>query len=117
MGCLQALSCCVGSGCCHSRACSRLLSCPIVGVCCAGSKEWFQTGKEGSVLCWDCCQQKRGTDAVRPLAAGEGEGGPPQFLFKPVEGAGGEVLNGKHVMRTRRNKEVRCPALHFAVMR
>ncbi|XP_077531835.1 arginine-glutamic acid dipeptide repeats grunge isoform X4 [Haemaphysalis longicornis] len=69
------------------------------------SKEWFQTGKEGSVLCWDCCQQKRGTDAVRPLAAGEGEGGPPQFLFKPVEGAGGEVLNGKHVMRTRRNKE------------
>lgn len=62
------------------------------------SKEWFQTGKEGSVLCWDCCQQKKGTEAVRPLAAGEG--GPPQFLF--VEG---DALNGKHVMRTRRNKE------------
>lgn len=70
------------------------------------SKEWFQTGKEGSVLCWDCCQQKKGTEAVRPLAAGEGEGvPPPQFLFKPVEGGGGDALNGKHVMRTRRNKE------------
>lgn len=67
------------------------------------SKEWFQTGKEGSVLCWDCCQQKKGTEAVRPLAAGEGEA--PQFLFKPVEGGGDPALNGKHVMRTRRNKE------------
>ncbi|XP_077509714.1 uncharacterized protein LOC144120832 isoform X2 [Amblyomma americanum] len=65
------------------------------------SKEWFQTGKEGSVLCWDCCQQKKGTEAVRPLAASEGDGAPP-FLFKPVEG---DALNGKHVMRTRRNKE------------
>uniref|UniRef100_A0A224YTC8 Arginine-glutamic acid dipeptide repeats protein n=1 Tax=Rhipicephalus zambeziensis TaxID=60191 RepID=A0A224YTC8_9ACAR len=65
------------------------------------SKEWFQTGKEGSVLCWDCCQQKKGTEAVRPLASNEGDGAPP-FLFKPVDG---DALNGKHVMRTRRNKE------------
>ncbi|XP_065285309.1 arginine-glutamic acid dipeptide repeats protein-like isoform X5 [Dermacentor albipictus] len=65
------------------------------------SKEWFQTGKEGSVLCWDCCQQKKGTEAVRPLSGSDGDGSSP-FLFKPVDG---DALNGKHVMRTRRNKE------------
>ncbi|CAN8015904.1 unnamed protein product [Ixodes persulcatus] len=75
------------------------------------SKEWFQTGKEGSVLCWDCCQsqQKKGTlgplEAARPLPEGAGGGdGASPFLFKPVDGDG--VHGGKHVMRTRRNKEV-----------
>lgn len=74
------------------------------------SKEWFQTGKEGSVLCWDCCQsqQKKGTlgplEAARPLPEGAGGGdGASPFLFKPVDGDG--VHGGKHVMRTRRNKE------------
>lgn len=64
------------------------------------------------MLCWDCCQsqQKKGTlgplEAARPLPEGAGGGdGASPFLFKPVDGDG--VHGGKHVMRTRRNKEVR----------
>ncbi|XP_064459596.1 arginine-glutamic acid dipeptide repeats protein-like isoform X2 [Ornithodoros turicata] len=64
------------------------------------SKEWFHSGKEGSLLCSECCQAQKKGD-LRPVSGDPHESSP--FLFKPVDNS--DIVNGKHVMRTRRNKE------------
>ncbi|UYV68749.1 RERE [Cordylochernes scorpioides] len=64
------------------------------------SKDWHHAGKDHALLCTECRVFFKKYGELRPLP--EPREQPPSFLFKPVK----EEDNSKHIMRTRRNKDM-----------
>ncbi|OCT70553.1 hypothetical protein XELAEV_18037477mg [Xenopus laevis] len=64
------------------------------------SKDWHHGGRENILLCTDCRLHFKKYGELPPI---EKPVDPPPFIFKPVKEEE-DGLNGKHSMRTRRNR-------------
>ncbi|XP_053546418.1 arginine-glutamic acid dipeptide repeats protein isoform X3 [Bombina bombina] len=64
------------------------------------SKDWHHAGRENILLCTDCRIHFKKYGELPPI---EKPVDPPPFMFKPVKEEE-DGINGKHSMRTRRNR-------------
>lgn len=67
---------------------------------CSASKDWLPVGKDLAVMCTECRLYYKKHGELRPVDSKDNL----PFLFQPVKEE--DNVNGKHVMRTRRSKEV-----------